>query len=209
MPPASRDILCTPAREVTEFSPAPGLLAVDLADTLHHHGAAGLASPQAGISFRLAVVEREGGEPLVLMNPRVTAWDGPVTEGIEECLSVPGTRSVVERHHALGVTYQDAAGARPALRAEGLPARVIAHEVDHVDGIPGPADGAGSVQGGGGTKWLLPSRGAGAPRGWGRGPSGRYPLHRPGDPRHGTGRALKRRDVTRRGRRTGGRRRSS
>jgi hypothetical protein len=159
--------------------PPPGLLAVDLADTLHHHGAAGLASPQAGISFRLAVVEREGGEPLVLMNPRVTAWDGPVTEGIEECLSVPGTRSVVERHHALGVTYQDAAGARPALRAEGLPARVIAHEVDHVDGIPGPADGAGSVQGGGGTKWLLPSRGAGAPLDWEGAPLDRVPPSSP------------------------------
>jgi peptide deformylase len=70
MPSASRDILCTPARQITDFSPALWRMAVDLADTLHHHGAAGLAAPQAGISFRLAVVEREGGEPLVLMNPR-------------------------------------------------------------------------------------------------------------------------------------------
>lgn len=90
-PDSSTDILRTPAREVTDFSPALHDLAADLLDTLRRHGAARIAAPQAGIPLRLAVVEQERGPPLVLVNPRITEEAEPVSEGPEACLSLPGS----------------------------------------------------------------------------------------------------------------------
>ncbi len=134
-PSSDPDLLHTPAREVTDFSPGLRRMAADLADTLRHHGAAGIAAPQAGIPFRLAVVEQEGGELLVLVNPRIAAERGPATEGFEACLSVPGVTCVVPRLPALELDYQDLAGARSRLEVQDSLARIIAHEVDHLDGV--------------------------------------------------------------------------
>jgi hypothetical protein len=86
-PPGDPDHLTTPAREVTDFSPPLRQLAADLLDTLRHHGAAGIAAPHVGVPFRVAVVEQEGGEFLVLVNPRIEG--GPVSEDFEGCLSPP------------------------------------------------------------------------------------------------------------------------
>jgi len=128
-------ILRTPAREVTDFPASLHALAADLLETLRHHGAAGIAAPQAGIPLRIAVVEPEAGRPLVLVNPRITEEAGPVSEGPEACLSLPGIRCVVARPGALEVAYQDPAGVRHVLEAQGLLSRIIAHEVDHLEGV--------------------------------------------------------------------------
>ena len=134
-PDSSPDILRTPARQVMDFSPALRGIAADLLDTLRHHGAAGIAAPQVGIPLRLAVVEQEAGGGLILVNPRITAESGPFSEGLEACLSVPGIRCVVLRRESLEVAFQDLAGARCKLEVQGRRARIIAHEVDHLDGV--------------------------------------------------------------------------
>jgi peptide deformylase len=134
-PDSSTDILRTPARQVTDFSPTLQGRAADLLDTLRHHGAAGIAAPQAGIPLRLAVVEQERGRPLVLVNPRITAEAKTVSEGLEACLSLPGICCVVKRPGALEMAFQDPAGVRHILEVQGPLARIIAHEVDHLEGV--------------------------------------------------------------------------
>jgi len=102
---------------------------------MHHHGAAGIAAPQAGIPLRLVVIEQERGRPLVLVNPRIMAEKGSVSEGPEACLSLPGICCKVKRPDKIRVTFQDLKGVRKTLNVPGTPARILAHEVDHLDGI--------------------------------------------------------------------------
>ncbi|MDD1664008.1 MAG: peptide deformylase [Methanomicrobiales archaeon] len=134
-PARSTAILRTPAREVTDFSPALHSLVADLQDTLHYHGAAGIAAPQAGIPLRLAVVELERGQALVLVNPRITAEGGAVSEAPEACLSLPGICCMVKRPEEIRVSFRDLEAAPETLDVPGTPARIIAHEVDHLEGI--------------------------------------------------------------------------
>jgi peptide deformylase len=145
-PSSDPDHLTTPPREVTDFSPPLRQLAADLLDTLRHHGAAGIAAPQVGVPLRVAVAEQEGGEPLVIVNPRIIAEEGPVSDGPEGCLSVPGVRSLVGRPAAIRVSFQDLAGIPMNLEAREWPARIIAHEIDHLEGVPGPAGRPGSEE---------------------------------------------------------------
>lgn len=98
----------------------------------------GLAAPQVGVSRRIAVVNPEPGNPgtlLHLINPRIIS-SGDRSESVEEgCLSVPGIRGRVERPAAIEVEYLDPEGAEHREAFEGLVARIIQHEVDHLDGV--------------------------------------------------------------------------
>ena len=96
----------------------------------------GLAAPQVGISHRLLVYRVVQGGPLnVLINPAVE-WSSKEDEWMEEgCLSLPTVHVDVERPVHVRVGAQDQWGARETIEASGLEARVIQHEIDHLDGV--------------------------------------------------------------------------
>lgn len=105
----------------------------DMAGTMYHENGAGLAAPQVGVLKRVIVIDI--GEGLVqLINPEIVDARGEQT-GQEGCLSLPDMWGVVKRPHAVTVKGLDE-NARPVrIYGEGLFARALCHEIDHLDGI--------------------------------------------------------------------------
>jgi peptide deformylase len=96
----------------------------------------GLAAPQLGISQRLLVYRVGPDAPvIVLANPEVEWRSGEVEPGEEGCLSIPGVTVEVERPLHVRVRAQDEEGDTRTVEASGLEARVIQHEIDHLDGV--------------------------------------------------------------------------
>ncbi|MBI3572630.1 MAG: peptide deformylase [Candidatus Kerfeldbacteria bacterium] len=97
----------------------------------------GLAAPQIGQSIRLAVLDRRvtpNRQPLVLYNPVVTHSSQEQTSEEEGCLSIPGVFGLVPRARSIVVNNLDASGRLATIEADGLFARVIQHEIDHLNG---------------------------------------------------------------------------
>ncbi len=114
-------------------------LLADLWKTLDDDGGVGLAAPQIGKNLRVVIVRNPAGKPgqqrMDLINPQITSFFG-LDVGFEEgCLSFPGLYSVVKRSKGITVEYQDATGKAQHLKDDGLLARIIQHEVDHLDGV--------------------------------------------------------------------------
>lgn len=109
-------------------------LAGDLLETMVAEGGVGLAAPQVGKSVRLFVVGA-GEEPRVMVNPEITKRSKEEIWWEEGCLSLPRLLGEVRRPKEIKVRYQDLAGKKHDLAAEGLLARAIQHEVDHLDGV--------------------------------------------------------------------------
>lgn len=121
-------------------------------DTLDAVPGVGLAAPQIGEPWRVVVVhdlvkffhnytdqqlaerEREAIEPYVLINPVLTPVGNETRNHFEGCLSVEGYMAAVERFHQVGVDYLDPTGRRCARRVSGWHARILQHEVDHLNG---------------------------------------------------------------------------
>jgi peptide deformylase len=103
---------------------------------MHDALGVGLAATQLGILHRVLVYQAYADDPLsVLVNPEIE-WRSEETEVAEEgCLSLPGVHVEVERNAAIRVRARDAAGSEIEVDADGLEARVIQHEIDHLDGI--------------------------------------------------------------------------
>jgi peptide deformylase len=138
-------LLLQHAAEVNSFGTPwlEGLLA-DMFDTMHAAGGVGLAAPQIGESVRVVIFgfeqnERYPDAPAVprtiLLNPRLTPLGSEEEEGWEGCLSVPGLRGLVPRHRHLRYRGFDPQGVPIDRTVEGFHARVVQHEVDHLDGI--------------------------------------------------------------------------
>jgi peptide deformylase len=122
------------AREVTAFDRDLAKLARRMVRVMHDAPGIGLAAPQVGVLRRLIVYD-VSDDPRVVVNP-VLSEPSAETEVMEEgCLSVPGVTVPVERPVAVRVQGADLEGRRLDFRAEGLEARVIQHEVDHLDGV--------------------------------------------------------------------------
>ncbi len=131
-------VLKEKSREVKEISEALQKLIENMAETLYDAPGVGLAANQVGVTDRVFVFDV--GEGLrVCINPKVTFPDDEMTEGNEEdlegCLSLPGIDLPIPRHVRLRLEYQDEKGEAHSLEAEGLLARVIQHETDHLDGV--------------------------------------------------------------------------
>jgi len=120
---------------VTAFDPSLGDLAQDMIRTMHERTGLGLAAPQVGLSTRLAVVssDEKPGHEIVLINPELVWTDG-WEEREEGCLSVPGVYVKIGRFGRVRVRFQDLQGQIQEMEAEGLFARAIQHEVDHLNG---------------------------------------------------------------------------
>jgi peptide deformylase len=127
-------VLRQPSAEVARVDDEVRTLVQDLFDTMHAAKGIGLAANQVGIARRVAVVEAEGDSPLVLINPVILEKKGS-EKGEEGCLSIPDLFGDVERAMQVVVETSDLTGQRVRVAAEGLKARAIQHEIDHLDGI--------------------------------------------------------------------------
>jgi len=119
----------------------------DMFETMREYHGIGLAAPQVHEGVRLFVATLDIGgpdeegrdaeplEPIAIINPEITVVDPTVVEDWEGCLSIPDIRGRVPRAREIKVRALDRQGARIELRAQALPARVIQHETDHLDGV--------------------------------------------------------------------------
>lgn len=103
-------------------------------DSLRVAEGIGLAAPQIDQSIRLAVIEIEGKQT-VMINPKITSYSREKILFEEGCLSLPGEFYLIERSERITVRYEDEQGKEVKRRASGLFAIVVQHEVDHLDGI--------------------------------------------------------------------------
>ncbi len=109
-------------------------LVADMSLTMEEDKGIGLAAPQIGKNIRLITVLTKDG-PFAMFNPRLKKTSMKKEWGEEGCLSIPGVFGQVERFHGISCAFYDAAGNERVIEAEGLMARVIQHEIDHLDGI--------------------------------------------------------------------------
>ena len=128
------DILRKKCKPVEKFDDALRLLTSAMLDTLEEAEGVGLAAPQVGVDGRFFVVDIRDGKQYVFINPEILETSeelGPYEEG---CLSIPGVYHNVMRPVRVKVHAQDEYGRAFVLDADGLLARVIQHENDHLDG---------------------------------------------------------------------------
>ncbi len=131
-----------------EFNNALKKLASDLVDTLEfcqNPKGAGLAAPQIGISERVCVVKKFSPDPadpekelevtFILINPEIITNSEATSIYWEGCLSIPDTYGEVERFKRVRVKFCDLNGQEITMKAEGFFARVIQHELDHLNGV--------------------------------------------------------------------------
>ena len=125
------------AREVTDFTARLHELLDDMRETLERANGLGLAAPQVGVLRRVVlVVDTNSDEEQVIemVNPEIAAQSG-VQDGHEGCLSVPGVYGVVSRPQLVKIKALDRHGSEFEVWGEGLTARAMCHELDHLDGV--------------------------------------------------------------------------
>lgn len=122
------------AKDVTSFDRGLRKLAKRMIRIMHDAPGVGLAAPQVGVLQRVLVYDVED-DPKVLVNPALVEFSDDIEEYDEGCLSVPGVTMPVERPVGVRVTGFDADGRALDFHAEGLEARVIQHEYDHLEGV--------------------------------------------------------------------------
>lgn len=128
-------ILRGKAAPVKRFDKKLGKLLKDMAETMYAANGCGLAAPQIGLSQRLVVIDAGDGAGIrEFVNPVLT---DPVGEAVdsEGCLSVPDYEGEVKRAAQITVHFQDKKGDHYKLTADGLLARALQHECDHLEGI--------------------------------------------------------------------------
>ena len=133
------EVLRRPADPVDDVDDEVRALVRDMFETMYDAKGIGLAAPQVGISRRIIVldVEEESGESnrVALVNPRLASRTKKKDKQTEGCLSIPGVEAVVQRPVSVVVDGTDPEGQGVRLEAEGLFARALQHEIDHLDGV--------------------------------------------------------------------------
>ena len=119
-------------RPVTEITPRILTLLDDMRETLIKANGAGLAAPQVGILRRIALVDL-GEEIVELINPEILETEGEQEE-VEGCLSVPDVWGITKRPEWVKVKALNRNGEEFEVEGEGLNARCLCHEIDHLDG---------------------------------------------------------------------------
>lgn len=127
------DILRKRSRLVDEINPRVLILIKDMQETMYHSKGVGLAAPQVGILKRIAVID-VGDGPITIINPEIVEMQGAQLAN-EGCLSIPGTQKNVERPEKVTVKALNEEGEEIVIQGEGLLARALCHEIDHLDGI--------------------------------------------------------------------------
>jgi peptide deformylase len=136
---APHPLLKLKARPVETVDDEIRRLMDDMLETMYRAPGIGLAAPQVGVSLRVVVVDLakkdEPPAPLRLVNPEIT-WRSEEQVVMEEgCLSLPEQFAELARPAAIRLAYRDEQGEPRSLEADGMLARCLQHEVDHLDGI--------------------------------------------------------------------------
>jgi peptide deformylase len=128
-------VLHQKAKRVRRIDGSIEKLIDDMIDTMHATGgAAGLAAPQVGVPLQVIVVEMPDEEPVAIINPEIVKSLGEHEVG-EGCLSIPGYRGTLKRSEKVTVKGRDRSGKEIRIKADGLLAHALQHEVDHINGI--------------------------------------------------------------------------
>lgn len=122
------------ARPVERLTRRHRRLIEDMRETMQKAPGVGLAANQVGVLERIIVIDPDGEHFLALVNPRIVQADGSDVD-VEGCLSIPGVTGYVERASRIRVQGMDERGRPIDMEAEGYTARIIQHEVDHLDGV--------------------------------------------------------------------------
>lgn len=139
-------VLRQKARKISRVTPAIQTLIDDMVETMRAAPGVGLAAPQVNVSERLIVVEYgEGSDDpedpgkdailYTLVNPEITRRSRTTDVANEGCLSIPGYVGDVERHETVTVKALNRQGDKVKIKAKGWLARILQHEIDHLDGI--------------------------------------------------------------------------
>jgi peptide deformylase len=131
------EVLRRRAEEVAGPDAELSKLIDDMFETMYDAHGIGLAAPQIGVSRRLIVVDvaEEGSTPFAMLNPRIVESGSRTEKGEEGCLSIPGISAPVERPMTVVVEGLDREGNPIRMEADGMLARCLQHEIDHLDGV--------------------------------------------------------------------------
>ncbi|TAN40624.1 MAG: peptide deformylase [Nitrospirae bacterium] len=132
------EVLKKKALQVEKVNDKVRKLIDDMIETMHAAPGVGLAAPQVGVSKKIIVIDISSKEEqfplIVLINPEITDTDGLVSSD-EGCLSLPKYNTVVKRAEKVVVKGLDREGRVVVIEADGLLARALQHEIDHLDGL--------------------------------------------------------------------------
>ena len=131
------DVLRRPTEPVAQIDDALQVLIDDMVDTMHAAPGIGLAANQIGVSRRVAVIDLSVGkrphEIIVMVNPEIVEIEGELNED-EGCLSIPDFTETVTRPARVKARFLDRNGQQREMWGEGLMARALSHEIDHLNG---------------------------------------------------------------------------
>lgn len=130
------DVLTTPAKEVTQFDEKLATLLDNMYETMVDSDGVGIAAPQVNEGIKAAVLEiGEEREILEIVNPEIIEYSVDTNVDLEGCLSFPGLFGEVERSNGIRVEVQDRNGNLFEIEAYDYDARVLQHEIDHLNGV--------------------------------------------------------------------------
>lgn len=121
------------SREIKKIDSKILELIEDMKETMNDAGGIGIAAPQVGTLRRVVIVDINE-EQFAMINPVIVEKDGSCVD-IEGCLSIPNFRGSVERPENITVKYLNEDGEEITLDLEGYDARIVCHELDHLDGV--------------------------------------------------------------------------
>ena len=134
-----QETLRTPANRIVKVDDSIRELAKDMLITMYSAKGIGLAAPQVGVQKRILVIdlnfEDPNSPPNVFINPEIISSSASVDTYEEGCLSIPGVYLNVVRPSSIKLSYRDEMGRPKKMNAEGLMARCIQHEIDHLNGV--------------------------------------------------------------------------
>lgn len=132
-------VLRAKAKKVEKFDDELREFIASMIETMHAAEGIGLAAPQVGVSRALCVIDvgliEEGQLPRAFINPVIHASSQETDVREEGCLSIPGITEDVRRPQGIRLSYQDEFGVEHELECQGLLARVLQHEIDHLHGV--------------------------------------------------------------------------
>ncbi|MBU3180416.1 peptide deformylase [Clostridium psychrophilum] len=127
------DLLRKKCRVVDDINQRISILIEDMKETMYNSNGIGLAAPQVGILKRIVVID-VGDGLITLINPEIVEMQGSQLES-EGCLSIPGVQKSVNRPETVKVKAINEIGEKIIIDGEGLLARALCHEIDHLDGV--------------------------------------------------------------------------
>ena len=132
-------VLRATGKRISKVDKAVRDLAKDMLRSMYSAKGIGLAAPQVGIAKRMLVIdldiENSTSLPLVMINPEITTVSAGIDTYEEGCLSIPGVYLDVVRPSTIKVSFRDEMGRPRKMNANGLMARCIQHEIDHLNGV--------------------------------------------------------------------------